>query len=336
MIGICSDANEVISTGHIMRCIAIAEQLKILDQDYVFICFSIFTVDFLKKKGYNCVCLNSNWTDIDKLSIYIKSKCIGKLIIDSYEITATDLSKINEFTKVIYLDDLNQFECDVSTIINYGINVTYNDYEHYLNRKIVFLLGKRYTPLRKEFLNKQAKINEVVANVFVTTGGSDSYCFIEKMIKSIFTLPMYSDIKFHVIVGDFFNNKKILTALAQNNKQIILYKNVKDMAKIMCKCDVAISAGGTTLAELCACGLPTICFAIADNQIRGIESYANNNIMISIGDIRVNLGESINKIHLELNNLIADKELRSTISKRERSFIDGYGARRIAEHIVNL
>lgn len=41
------------------------------------------------------------------------------------------------------------------------------------------------------------------------------------------------------------------------------------------KCDVAISACGSTLYELAVCGVPTIGIIIADNQI-GICEKLNN------------------------------------------------------------
>ena len=40
-------------------------------------------------------------------------------------------------------------------------------------------------------------------------------------------------------------------------KELNLY-NIKNMAEIMLNNDLAISAGGNTLYELCVCGIPTI------------------------------------------------------------------------------
>ncbi|NLV76359.1 MAG: UDP-2,4-diacetamido-2,4,6-trideoxy-beta-L-altropyranose hydrolase, partial [Tissierellia bacterium] len=46
------------------------------------------------------------------------------------------------------------------------------------------------------------------------------------------------------------------------------YMNVKNMKNLMINNDLAISAGGNTLYELCACGIPTIAIIIADNQLK--------------------------------------------------------------------
>lgn len=340
MIGIRADANKIISTGHIMRCIAIAQQLDKLNQKFVFIVADSFAANFLFEKGYDCICLNTNWKDKDseteKIVKCIIRNNIKKLIIDSYEITQRYLENLKKHVKIIYIDDLNKFQYPVDVLVNYGINVNYKMYSYYSNQNILFLLGTKYTPLRKEFQNKIIKIRKNVTDIFVTTGGSDNLGVVERILSKIITKDDYSKIRFHVIMGSFFLNQEKLKLMVRNNINIILYSNVKNMADIMLKCDIAISAGGTTLAELCACGLPTICFAIADNQIRGIELFCNEKIMISVGDIRDNINESIESIFLALEKLMGNMILREQLSNKGKSCIDGNGAKIIAMQVVNL
>lgn len=340
MIGIRTDANEIIATGHVMRCIAIAQQLEKLNQEFIFIASDSYTTNFIVGKGYECICINTKWNDkdneIDKIKECIINNNISKLIIDSYEVTKLYLESLKEYTKVIYIDDLYKFEYPVDVLINYGLNVDTKKYNYQSNRNISFLLGRKYTPLRMEFQNQAIKIRQNVTDVLITTGGSDNLCVVEKIIKRIIDTKEYNSIRFHIVVGRFFRNIEMLDVLAENNKKIILHKNVQNMSKLMKKCDVAISAGGTTLAELCACGLPTICFAIADNQLSGIEIYGNEEIMISIGDIRDNIDESINNIFIALERLMKNKQMREKIVSKGKAFIDGNGARRIAEKVINL
>ena len=48
---------------------------------------------------------------------------------------------------------------------------------------------------------------------------------------------------------------------------IKIHKNITNMSDYMRGCEMAVSAGGTTLFELCACGIPTVCFSFAENQM---------------------------------------------------------------------
>ena len=68
------------------------------------------------------------------------------------------------------------------------------------------------------------------------------------------------------------------------------------LSQLMMKCDIAISARGTTLYETCACGLFTICFGIADNQLMGIEAFAEKGLMYTVGDLRKNIEYGVQKI----------------------------------------
>ena len=60
-IGIRVDANEIIATGHIMRCLAIAEMLKATGVDSLFISADNFAKSFINQKGYELYSLNSSW-----------------------------------------------------------------------------------------------------------------------------------------------------------------------------------------------------------------------------------------------------------------------------------
>lgn len=61
------------------------------------------------------------------------------------------------------------------------------------------------------------------------------------------------------------------------------------MKKLMMLCDVAVSVAGSTLYELCACGIPTITYVLADNQIPAEEMFEQEGIMLNARDYRVNM-----------------------------------------------
>ena len=64
----------------------------------------------------------------------------------------------------------------------------------------------------------------------------------------------------------------------------------------MKKADIAISAGGTTLYELCACGTPTISYSFADNQLDNVEQFQKDELIDYAGDVRkTNIFENVKK-----------------------------------------
>jgi len=339
MIGIRADANEIIATGHIMRCIAIARQLEKLKEQVVFITADDFATNLLQQRGYQSICLHTKWNKKDeetnRLIQCIHENKIEKLIIDSYEVTKTYLENIKKHTKVIYLDDIYKFEYPVDALINYSIGVDEKRY-NYLGEQALKLLGSTYTPLREEFEGEGIERKEKVSDILITTGGSDNLFIIEKIIKRVSGAECFKDLSFHVVIGAFFQNKRELISLAQKESNIVLHQNVTNMAEIMKVCDIAISAGGTTLAELSSLGIPTISFAVADNQLDGINAYEAKALMPTVGDVRSNIDQAVEDILEWLKKLVEEKELRENIAQSEMKFIDGKGAARIAKALKIL
>ena len=110
MIGIRADANEKIASGHIMRCIAIAEQMNSSSEQVVFITADHFPDSLLDEKGYQHVCLSSDWKDknseLESLTLCLEKYNITTLIVDSYEATRQYLQTLHKLIKVVYIDDI--------------------------------------------------------------------------------------------------------------------------------------------------------------------------------------------------------------------------------------
>ena len=102
----------------------------------------------------------------------------------------------------------------------------------------------------------------------------------------------------------------------------------------MQKCDVAVSAAGSTLYELCCVGVPILCYTLADNQIDMMTEFERRGFAFSIGDVR-KTGLSIldieNKIGRQLNY-----DTRKKMSLNGRVLIDGCGAIRLSKELIAL
>ena len=339
MLGIRADANGIIASGHVMRCVAIAEQIEKRGEAVMFITADHFPDELLNQKGFKHVCLESDWqnknVELGALDTVIKDYDIATLLVDSYQVTKEYLEALHKRVRIAYIDDLYMFEYPVDIIINYAIDADSFAYKKYTDRQPQLLIGPEYTPLRKEFQNIKACVNPEVKNVIITTGGSDNYHIILKLVEKITKIKEWNNISFHIIVGRFFHYEDTATLEYQcsSNNNIKLHKNVKNMAEIMVSCDLAVSAGGTTLAEICACGLPCVCFAIADNQIDGVTSYGKLGIMACAGDIRQNIDNGIETIFTQIALLINNYNIRKQYSSKGSDLIDGSGAGRIAEFL---
>lgn len=326
------DMNQTIATGHVMRCLSIAAAARDEGVDAIFILADDQAEDLIHSKGFRTIVLNSTWNDLEKelpdLLDLIARETIETILVDSYYVTEKYLAALNKVTSVAYIDDLNSFHYPVDTLIayaNYWKKMNYE--ENYPDTKL--LLGCSYVPLRKEFQNLPPKlIRENVENLLILTGGSDNFGISENILDHL-SLKQYKII--NVICGRYYEKFDYLKAKYQDFENVHLYQAVENIIGYMLDADIAISAGGTTLYELCATGTPTITYAFADNQLDNVRQFEKDGMMHYLGDIRYeDVYENTNDVLIKLNRC----DIRKNISDRMRKFLDGMGANRIFSEII--
>ncbi len=336
MFYIRADANNEIATGHVMRCMSIADEME---QNNIKVCF--LTADhnadvLIKKRGFEVICLDSVWNNLENelesgkiVSILNNTDNLEGIIVDTYYVTEKYLEVLHKICKTIYIDDLyalNEYSVDI--LINYNIYGTDLDYVSRCLQTTQILLGPKYVPLRKEFQNIKPIFRENVKNIFISTGGADKFNIAGKLLEAVVEksyleeYKLFNDVNYHVISGKLNANLPKLLKISNKHKNIIIHKNVSNMAEIMTKCDIAVSACGSTMYELCACGLPIIAYSFADNQLDGIRKFDEKEIVINCGDIRNKINGVISKVILYLKIFIENSHLRKEYSQKAYNLLN--------------
>lgn len=331
-IYIRADMNEEIATGHVMRCLSIADAAKELGRETVFITADENPVELLQRRGYETIVLHTDWKKQEEelevfLPLILKRK-INKLFIDSYQVTEKYLRRLGEVTEVFYLDDIDNFEYPVKNIIcyaNYYSKLSYKDYRSKPN----FYLGTAYMPIRKAYQNCKAKrIKERIENILVLSGGSDHFHMLEHIVEMF---KRETQVQVNAVCGIFYPNFESVKEKFKNYENIHFYQNVSNLDEFMERADLAISAGGTTLYELCAKGVPAISYSFADNQLKNVKQFEEDGMIAYAGDARKDtVYESISRLWEKYQN----PQLRQEVSKKMQSVIDGKGAERIARLLM--
>lgn len=339
MIGFRVDANLEIGTGHLMRCLSIAKKLKEHTNDIIFISADSINRKMIEDNGFFCRILDSNYKDLDSelnmLCNIIGESGIDTIVIDSYFVTKKYLDTLKKHIKIMYVDDLHEMVYPCDMLVNYTIFAEDIDYlKLYGKSKTKLLLGCKFAPLRDEFEVLQEKaIGRKVGNILVLSGGTDHYHFILKLVEAVAISKPYSEISFHIVCGRYNEDKEKLEHIAAQHNNIFVYENLTKLKSFMESADIAISAGGTTLYELAACGTPTIGYSLADNQLENLKSFSDKGCLLSVGDIRQGFPKEELLKRLEE---LADREKREKLSHRMKQLVDGNGCRRLAEEIMRL
>lgn len=348
IIGIRADANETVATGHIMRCITIARQLKKKGESVLFFTADDYAASMLESAGMEAVCLRTQWNKMEEelpaLLLELEKAGCTKLLVDSYQATPKYLEELHKNVKVIYMDDMFEHVYSADMIINYNAYHERFPYRESYGADTKLLLGTDYVPLREEFAGNsyETKIRDGIDRinkkweVLICCGGGDIYNALYGILSKAITKINLKLVVFHVVVGSFNPNADKLEELAENYSNIRLYYNVKNMAELMKKCDAAVSAAGTVLFELSAMKVPTVFFVCADNQKYDSEFFARNDRMLFAGDIRSQSEECIDAICGQLEKLLSHNDIRENMKIKLSEVTDGNGAKRIAEEIIMM
>ncbi len=341
MIFFRADGNAKIGSGHIMRCLSIADAVKRKKVECLFIIADKTFKSLIESRGYDVFILNSDYRDTDGEFEDLKKAVISyfpeMVIVDSYFVTANYLQKLKELACLGYIDDLALFAYPADILVNYNVYGPDIDYRKlYFNENITcprLILGASYAPLREMFRNiSRREQNETVKDIFISTGGADSTHLSLKIADYVAQESSYN---WHFLVGAMNPDYEQINMIAEKNKKVHIHYNVKDMKSLICSCDLVISAAGSTMYEAAACGVPMITYVVADNQVPGAETFAKLGLAVSCGDLR-NKDNAVRILMDSVNELTRDFVLRKEIGVRMQNLVDGFGAERMALKLLEM
>lgn len=353
MILFRADGNADIGAGHIMRCLSIADASQMAGKKCLFVTASKDFSNIIQEHRHENIVLNTSYNDMfsefEKMEELINKYLPSALFIDSYYVTYDYLDSLQQLcheagSKLIYIDDIIAFAYPCDILVNYNIYGSDKEKKYrylYQEKNTIcpqLLLGTKYTPLRKEFQNLQKRVvNRQVQNVLVSTGGSDPEHIALGLVRYIVREgERFKAFHFYFIIGSMNDDRWEIERIAADSSYVSLHYNVQFMQKLMSCMDLAISAAGSTLYELCATQTPTITYILADNQVLGAEEFHKRHILQCVGDIRI-IGEELPKLLLdEVIRLSNDYEERVKIAEKQRLIVDGKGAMRIMQVIAKM
>jgi len=277
-----ADATTQIGTGHIMRCIALAQAWQDHGGKVTFLsqCESEALRRRILGEGFDLIPieeLHPDPSDLTQTLKYLERSAPCSMphtspwfVLDGYHFDQQYQKKVREAGyRLLVMDDtahLARYHCDI--LVNQNIQSLEIRYD--CDGNTVKLLGPGYVLLRREFLkyrgfDRKATF-EKARNILITLGGADPDNVTLKVIKA---LNMLKDPDFDVslVVGPSNPHKEILkSAVLHTPCSMRLLDNVEDMPSLMVWADLAVSAGGSTCWELSFMGLPFVAVIIAENQ----------------------------------------------------------------------
>ena len=353
-----ADASRSIGTGHIMRCLALAEALRDRDVDVSFVSRDQpgnlvshlrqrgFAVSVLPREAETVASRTDDGTYLGWLGVSQKederqtAKALGGqspdwLVVDHYAIDAEWEHGVRSCTdRLLVIDDLanRKHECEVLIDQNY---VHHGDarYAGLVSPNTLLLLGPFYALMRPEYhaLREQtSRTRESASRVLIYYGGTDASNETSRALR-VLSRPQFRHIAVDVVVSSNNPHAAELETLASQRPLTELHGSLPQLSHLMAKADLALGAAGITTWERCAAGLPSVVTAVAENQRVVAEPLAEDGVVRYIGMATdVDDGDVADAIEKLLDD---PSSLRAMAGKAAR-ITDGLGAQRVAETLV--
>jgi UDP-2,4-diacetamido-2,4,6-trideoxy-beta-L-altropyranose hydrolase len=331
-----ADASAEIGTGHVMRCLALAQAWQAGGGSVYFIGEITGALESrLRDEGITLHALESTpGKKNDALETARKAQAVGApwVVVDGYHFDGLYQRRLREEgVRVLLLDDYGHADhYDADLVLNQNIDAEATLYDS-KSEHTELLLGPRYALLRKEFWSwrePRRTPQPKAGRVLVTLGGADPDNCTEMVVRALSRLNR-EDLRCTVVIGGSNPNERSIAAAAKRTDVSVgLRSDVSDMASLMAEHDVAVSAGGSTCWELAFLGVPNVILVLADNQ-RGIAEGLDE------AGTAINLGwhESVeaSAIRDHVESLLTHEKRRLRMAQAAQTLVDGKGAGRVLD-----
>lgn len=348
------DSSDKMGSGHVMRCLMLANSL--LDEGHYvkFLCREhngniydilqnpLLNFTLLKNTNLNYSNKDDNsWLGVNQEEDAIQTiksldgEVYDWLIIDHYFLDFNWERKLKKYVKkILVIDDLanRTHECNILVDSNYVDNF-HKRYQNKTNSTCLKLLGPDYCFISKEFhkfRNSPRKRSNIVDRVLIYFGGVDQYNLTEKCLK-IFSGNNLKHIKLDIVVGGMNKNHKNIKIITSKRDSTYIHRSLPNLANLMNSADLSIGAGGVTTWERMFLGLPSIIITIAENQIAGAEELSKNNYITYLGHYNE---LSPDQLKNSIIKKIEDRDNLFLESHSAENLVDGNGLSRIMSHII--
>jgi UDP-2,4-diacetamido-2,4,6-trideoxy-beta-L-altropyranose hydrolase len=352
------DASLEMGSGHLMRCLTLADEIKARGHECHFISRQQpgDLIELVKEKGFTAHVLpecdvtgqgglsHSNWLkggqqqDFCDTEAMIKTLLPDWLIVDHYGIDANweQLARIYA-KRILVIDDLADRQHDCEVLLDQNLGQSDEKYRHLTPPGTTLLTGADYALLRPEFAQHREESltarynNTQIDHILVTMGGVDKDNVTAKVLSALEKSALRAQTQVTVVLGTqapWLSKVKMQAEKSRLNTQVL--SGVNNMAELMSQSDLAIGAAGSTSWERCFLGLPTIVCVLADNQQEIANALQESKAAVTVlGDnIRAQITEAVNRF-------LVDPETLKFMADKASYIVDGKGVNRVVERLEN-
>lgn len=323
-----ADAGEATGTGHVMRCLTIAEELKARGHE-VALRGSFGMIPWLlariaevgvETQAEDFGCLSTDERDYDGIDV---------MIVDSYVLPSGDITRVNRSVPTLAVVDGDARGIDAAAYLDQNLGATGEGLS--ARQRTRLLAGARYALVRREIRDLHRPAPRPIADpkrICAFMGGSDPTGAMVVVARALAALP--DGFQIDLVVTDRW--RSAVTAAA--GEHVRLHHPTPRLPDLLARADVVISATGTSAWDLCTMGVPTIFTTVVENQRAGYEALLQRGLALGV-DLEHDSSAERSLVDAVFR-LIEDEPLRHSLWAACAEAFDGRGAERVADAVERL
>lgn len=345
------DSATHIGSGHLIRCLTLAEALRDQDVQVSFVCRELSgnLISLLRKKEMAVLVLpvptinpvkpindstallgGTQAEDAALTIVALEGEKPDWLVIDHYGLDVVWEKMLRSYCgRMMVIDDLaNRYhDCDVLLDQNYSVERTQR-YKALVPTSCNVLLGPTYALLRKDFQilrQQQAGRSNALKQLLVFfTAGNDQ----GETLKAMQGIALFGKAEqVDVVIGNANPDMLAIKALCMT-RNWSYHCQVDYMPTLIAKADLVIGAGGSSNWERCALGTPALVVILAENQAAITQALDSAGVVINLG---WNSKMQATDYATALNSITPER--LASLSEQASRLVDAKGAQRVIEQI---
>lgn len=253
------------------------------------------------------------------------------LIVDSYEIPARDISRLNKNIPVVAVIDGDDRGIRASAYLDSNLGAEKAHYPVHVAERLWG--GSRFALVRRELREIRRPPGRSLSElptVLCVMGGSDPRGAIPRVTASLRDLP--ERVRLILVAAPRWHD--LVVDLVASRANAVVVPPTPSLGALLAQADIVVSATGTTAWDVCAIGLPAVFVAVVDNQRSGLRAIVDAGLAIGV-DASDDLA-LVDVIGSQVSRLIEDEALRNSYAGRCCELFDGRGVERVVDAIERL
>ncbi|CAM3795519.1 UDP-2,4-diacetamido-2,4, 6-trideoxy-beta-L-altropyranose hydrolase [Vreelandella rituensis] len=356
------DAAVEIGTGHVMRCLTLANALREQGAECHFLCrehpghlinmieargFIAHRLPILSQAGgtgpdsdaqpVHAHWLGTSWqADAEACRPLLMHLAPDWLVVDHYALDAKwERALTNAVGNIMVIDDLanRPHECTVLLDQNALDHSIIERYERIVSENCTLLLGPKYALLRPEYAELAKSLPErdgVISRVLIFVGGSDPYHLTERYLRAL-AGPEFKHLFVDVVIGKNHPSPAIVENLVEARSKTRLYSALPSLAALMVRSDLMLGAGGATNWERMCLGLNSIVTSVASNQDEINRTLVRKGLIEFLGPADKLTDTAVT---LAIENALQNLEVNTKRSAAMRKVVDGRGTEYVIRELL--